>query len=130
MLPAADKAALRREGSAAGAEAEAAGGGEPPTGGVQTDIVVLGGWPATADPPKGPVTHWVSPEGVHRAVRIRIEELACTSDLQSGKKVNRKRAKYRLLVLALRAAGWNVVDTVHVVTVGVRRDSSTGEQGR
>eukprot|EP00959_Pyramimonas_sp_CCMP1952_P063774 1332176-Pyramimonas_sp.AAC.1 len=30
MLPAADKAALRREGSAAGEEGEAAGGGEPP----------------------------------------------------------------------------------------------------
>eukprot|EP00959_Pyramimonas_sp_CCMP1952_P036495 763899-Pyramimonas_sp.AAC.2 len=73
-----------------------------------------------ADPPEGPITHWASPEGVRRAVRIRIGELACTSDLQSSKTVSRKRAKYRSLVLALREAGWNVVDTVHVVTVGVR----------
>ena len=51
-------------------------------------------------------------------MRVRIGE--STSDLQSGKTVNRKRAKYKPLVLALRAAGWNVVDTVHVVTVGVR----------
>eukprot|EP00959_Pyramimonas_sp_CCMP1952_P466549 9490133-Pyramimonas_sp.AAC.1 len=28
--------------------------------------------------------------------------------------------KYMPLVLALREAGWNVVDTVHVVIVGVR----------
>eukprot|EP00959_Pyramimonas_sp_CCMP1952_P134588 2816493-Pyramimonas_sp.AAC.1 len=69
MLPAADKAALRREGSAAREKGEAAGGGEPPTGGAQPDIVVLEGWPETAEPPEGPVTHWVSPEGVHRAVR-------------------------------------------------------------
>eukprot|EP00976_Prorocentrum_cordatum_P022261 455535-Prorocentrum_minimum.AAC.1 len=54
MLPAAAKAALRRERSAAGAEGEAAGGGEPPTGGVRPDIVVLEGWPETADPPEGP----------------------------------------------------------------------------
>eukprot|EP00959_Pyramimonas_sp_CCMP1952_P324191 6785074-Pyramimonas_sp.AAC.3 len=41
---------------------------------------------------------------------------------QSDQTVNRtKRAKYKLLVLiALREAGWNVVETVHVITVGVR----------
>ena len=51
---------------------------------------------------------------------MRIGELACTSDLQSDRAVSRKRAKYEPLVLALREAGWNVVGTVHVVTVGVR----------
>ena len=94
--------------------------GEPPTGGIQPDIVVLEGWPETANPPEGPATTWVSQEGVRRAVRIRIGELACTSDLQPHKAVARKREKYRPLVLALREARWNVVDTVHVVTVGVR----------
>ena len=72
------------------------------------------------DPPGGPVTHWTSPEGARRAVRVRIGELACTSDLQSSKTVSRKRAKYEPLVSSLREAGWNVVGTVHVVTVGVR----------
>eukprot|EP00959_Pyramimonas_sp_CCMP1952_P242446 5067657-Pyramimonas_sp.AAC.1 len=76
MLPAADKAALRKEGGAAGAAGAAAGEGEPPTGGeqrgepptggavqpggpppggvLQPDIVVLEGWPETANPPEGP----------------------------------------------------------------------------
>eukprot|EP00959_Pyramimonas_sp_CCMP1952_P123009 2571423-Pyramimonas_sp.AAC.1 len=65
---------------------EATGGGEPPTegarpggpptrgtqpreprtGGVQPDIVVLEGWPETADPPSGPATHWTSPTGARR----------------------------------------------------------------
>ena len=96
MLPPTAKAALRRERSAAGMEEEAAGGGEPPTegarpggppaegaqprrppaGGIQPDIVVLEGWPETVDPPGGPVTHWTSPEGARRAVRVRIGELA------------------------------------------------------
>eukprot|EP00959_Pyramimonas_sp_CCMP1952_P294689 6163541-Pyramimonas_sp.AAC.1 len=40
--------------------------------------------------------------------------------MQSEKAVNRKRAKYRLLVLGLHKAGWNVVEMIHVVTVGVR----------
>ena len=138
MLPPTAKAALRRmERGAAGMEEEAAGGGEPPTegarpggppaggarpnkpptGGIQPDIVVLEGWPETVDPPGCPVTHWTSPEGARRAVRVRIGELACTSDLQSGKTVSRKRAKYEPLISALREAGLNVVvGTVHVVT--------------
>ena len=63
---------------------------------------------------------WASPEGARRTVRVRIGELACTSDLQSSKTVSRKRTKYAPLVAALQEAGWNVVGTVHVVTVGVR----------
>ena len=127
MLLAASRAALRREGGAAGAGKAAAGGGEPPsggeqrgepptggvqpgeppTGGVQPDIVVLEGWPETANPPEGPTTTWVSQEGERRAVsRVRIGELACTSDFQPhNKTVARKREKYRLLVIALRGAG-------------------------
>eukprot|EP00976_Prorocentrum_cordatum_P100652 1192314-Prorocentrum_minimum.AAC.1 len=56
------------------------------SGGIQPDIVMLDdeGWPETADPPEGPVTFWVSSqEGVRRAVRVRVGELACTSDLLS-----------------------------------------------
>eukprot|EP00976_Prorocentrum_cordatum_P088074 1187164-Prorocentrum_minimum.AAC.2 len=144
LLPAADRAALRgcrvvagqegrtedRSGALgeagaqanppADAESKGAGDSAPPTGGVQPDIVVLEGWPETADPPAGPVTHWESPEGHRRAVRVRVGELACTSDLQPEKTVDRKRVKYRPLIQALRKAGWNVVETVHVVTVGVR----------
>ena len=104
MLPPTAKAALRRERGAAEMEGETAGGGEPPTegarpggppagraqpkktptGGIQPDIVVvLEGWPETVDPPGCPVTHWTSPEGARRAVRVRIGELACTSDLHT-----------------------------------------------
>eukprot|EP00976_Prorocentrum_cordatum_P109651 1195057-Prorocentrum_minimum.AAC.3 len=72
-----------------------AGGDPPPTGGMQPDIVKLEGWPETADPPKGPVTHWESPTGVRRAVCVRVGELACTSDLQTEKAVGRKKAKYK-----------------------------------
>ena len=50
-----------------------------------------------ADPPEGPVTHWTSPEGARRAVRVRTGELACTSDLQSGRTVSRKKTKYEPL---------------------------------
>eukprot|EP00959_Pyramimonas_sp_CCMP1952_P125283 2619297-Pyramimonas_sp.AAC.1 len=79
MLPAADKAALRREGSATGEEGEAAGGGEPPTGGAQPDMVVLEGWPETHRPTRGSSytlgvarTGPQGGEGTHRGVSMHL----------------------------------------------------------
>eukprot|EP00976_Prorocentrum_cordatum_P036427 741221-Prorocentrum_minimum.AAC.1 len=77
MLPTAAKAALRRERGAAGTEGEAAGGGEPPTGGAQpggppagetrpgeppTEGMQPGGPPAGGVQPRGPPTGGVQPD--------------------------------------------------------------------
>ena len=53
-------------------------------------------------------------------MKIRLGELGFSSDLSSQRTVDRKRHKYEALVRELRREGWDVDDTIHVITVGVR----------
>eukprot|EP00976_Prorocentrum_cordatum_P074378 1181498-Prorocentrum_minimum.AAC.2 len=78
--------------------------------------MVLEGWPETTDPSTGPVTFWVSPEGRRRVVRVRMGELACTSDLQLERTASRKQGKYI----------WAIGPGTEKSRMGSGRDSSRG----
>ena len=89
--------------------------GETVRCGINPDMVILKGWPSTETPPTEPVqTH------SGESITLMLAEHACTSDLKPSRVVERKKLKYRELVLALREAGWRVQDEVIVTTVGVR----------
>ena len=89
--------------------------GESVKCGINPDMIILHGWPATAAHPAGPVKSYKG-----RCVWLYVAEHACTSDLTSGRTARRKRAKYGKLMQALRGHGWNVQGEVIVTTVGVR----------
>ena len=89
--------------------------GESVKCGINPDMIILQGWPATVAHPTGPVRSYKG-----RSVWLHVAEHACTSDLTSGRTARRKKAKYEKLVQALRDHGWNVRGEVIVTTVGVR----------
>jgi hypothetical protein len=89
-------------------------------GGIQSDIVIIDGWPETERPPRGATKTWTWRSGESIVVKLIIAELGFTSDMCFSDTVLRKREKYGPLIATLRDAGWSVAPLTHVITVGAR----------